>query len=382
MGRLSVLLHQKLYWRATVKKSFVLLLLVAVLAFAWAGGQGEGAEKKVTITHWDLHTDPTRLEAIDVVMERWQNDNITIEIDHISNEGTQFKTKIQTALAAGEQPDVFFMFAGFFIKPFIETGKIMALDDYIAKDKTYERTISGKGNFSHGVFNGKTYGLPGSWTIAPVWCNESLFTENGLELPETFDDLMEAIQVFNDADIIPITLAGGGIWPPILIYEQLAIQHGGHDVLNDVLNQKCDDPAFLAAAIDFKKMADAGAFPAAAPGIAYQEGEDLFARGKAAMYIMGGWAAGPLDKNNTFGTENIKPIPFPRISGGRGAPTDLWGGSTVLYSMSATAEHPDEAFEWAVFFSEHYSNEAFRRGETPSVWKNDIPQEQSSATAA
>ncbi len=351
-----------------MKKLLLVMLMVTLAVGVWAKGEQE----KITLTHWDLHTIPTRLEAIENIMAAWPYDNIEIEMDHISNEGTQYKTKIQTSLAAGAAPDTFFMFSGFFIKPFIEAGKIMPLDDFIAKDNVYARTISGKGNFTHGVFGGKSYGLPESWTIAPIWCNKALFDEYGLKLPKTFDEAITAIKTFSANGIIPIALAGGGIWPPILIYEQLAIQHGGQGVLDDVANQSCKDPAFLKAAKDIKAMADAGAFPQAFAGLAYQEAEDLFARGRAAMYVMGGWAAGPLEQANSVGTENIVSIPFPSVSGGRGAPTDLWGGSTVLYSMSADTEFPEEAWKWLLYFSENYSNEVYRLGETPSVWKNDI----------
>jgi raffinose/stachyose/melibiose transport system substrate-binding protein len=348
----------------------VLLLSLFALAGAWASG---GGEKSVVLTQWDLHTDPNRQKAIDIVTASWPDKNITVQFDHISNEGTQFKTKIQTALAADEQPDMFFMFSGFFIKPFIESGKILALDSYIARDKTYDRTVSGKGNFSHGVFNGKTYGLPESWNIAPIYINAKMFADNNVKVPQTFDDLMAAVKAFKARGIIPITLGAGGIWPGILIYEQLAVQHGGQGVLKDVLNGTCKDPGFLQAAQDFKALVDAGAFPPNAPGLAYQEAEDLFARGKTAMYIMGNWAAGPLEKNNSFGVENIKPIPFVSVKGGKGAPTDMWGGSTVLYCVSAKTKNPEAAFKWAVYFAEHYSIEAQRLGESTSVWKNDIP---------
>ncbi len=104
-------------------------------------------------------------------------------------------------------------------------------------------------------------------------------------------------------------------------------------------------PGFLEAARDILAMVEAGAFPENYAGLAYQDAEDLFSRGKAAMYIMGGWAAGPMEKNNTFGTENIVPIAFPAVKGGRGNPTDLWGGSTVLYCMSAATENPDETWK-------------------------------------
>jgi raffinose/stachyose/melibiose transport system substrate-binding protein len=177
-----------------MKRSFFVLAVSLLAVASLLVGCSSGA-KQITLTQWDLHTDPNRQKAIDTIMTKWNatHKNITIQFDHITNEGTQFKTKIQTALAADEQPDMFFMFSGFFVKPFIESGKILALDTYIEKDKTYDRTISGKGNFSHGVFNGKTYGLPESWNIAPIYCNTRLFADAGVKLPETFDDLLVAV---------------------------------------------------------------------------------------------------------------------------------------------------------------------------------------------
>ncbi len=45
-----------------------------------------------------------------------------------------------------------------------------------------------------------------------MYYNQELFDEVGIEVPETWSDVEEAIEVFNDNDIAPFSLVSGSVW--------------------------------------------------------------------------------------------------------------------------------------------------------------------------
>ena len=60
------------------------------------------------------------------------NPDVQIKVETVENE--RYKTKIKTAFATNELPDIFYSWGGGFSKPFIESGKVLSLNQYIDDD--------------------------------------------------------------------------------------------------------------------------------------------------------------------------------------------------------------------------------------------------------
>lgn len=112
---------------------FVLILMVILTSVATINA----APKTVTLKFWHLWTTPAEANktAIDKVLADWakENPNIKIEVDAVENEA--YKTKLKTAIAANEAPDVFFTWGGGFAKPFADAGKLLNLNPYLNDSK-------------------------------------------------------------------------------------------------------------------------------------------------------------------------------------------------------------------------------------------------------
>ena len=125
----------------------------------------ETAEAKdVTLTVWSIATEsdafhPAYLKAIEEFEAA--HPGVTIKFETFENES--YKTKLKAAVAANELPDVFFTWGGGFSTSFVESGKVLPLDEYYP---AYESGIT-KAALGNATYDGVIYG---SAICTPVSC--------------------------------------------------------------------------------------------------------------------------------------------------------------------------------------------------------------------
>ena len=85
-------------------------------------------------------------------------------------------------------PDIFIWCR--FSKPFVENGKALALDEYIGDIK--DKLLPG---ITDSMTYGKVYGLPYQMQVAALYCNKELFDQNGVKIPENYEELLTAVSI-------------------------------------------------------------------------------------------------------------------------------------------------------------------------------------------
>lgn len=350
-----------------------LALLSLVLANAAAAGQGEkAASGPVKVTVWTLWTDNPDVNAVAFrkALESAKTDLPGIVIEHDATENEAYKTKIKTAMAAGDAPDVFFAWGAGFVKPFVDAGKVVPLDEYL-KDGTAAKMKGGANtNFT---FDGKTYGLTFTQWVASLYCNKALFDKHGVKLPETYEDLIAAAKALKAAGVIPITVGEKDRWPGMFWQNAFAIRTAGADASNAALAGKgsFDTPEFVRSAQLLKDLVAAGGFVEGALGLDYNEGGALFLEGKAAMYYMGNWFAGDIAAHQSGIVKDVVAKKFPTVSGGKGDATQFLGGSIDGLCVSQTAKDKAAAAKVVKYLMEQTSRNLAAAGEGLPTWNTD-----------
>jgi len=125
-----------------------------------------------------------------------------------------------------------------------------------------------------------------------MWTNRRVFTDNGLEPPKNWDDLVKAAPALKAKGIQPLSMAEG--WPVGLLIGDLIVAVAGVD--NYVKVYKDRDLALAAGpefAKVFKAVEDARSMvdPKAVTK-QWNEAVGLVITGKAAANVMGDWARG------------------------------------------------------------------------------------------
>ena len=362
--------------RLSFKKLFLLLVII-ILLFSLANCKKSSKGKTVTVwTLWPESVQDTNAIAFHEALESAKTDMPDIIIEHDGTENEAYKTKIKTAMAADEVPDVFFAWGAGFVKPFVEADKVLALDDYIAKDGVLDKMEGGANGFF--TFNGKIYGLTGYGWVASLYCNKELFDKAGAKIPDTYDEFKDAIVKLKKAGIVPISVGEKDRWPGMFWQNAFAIRTAGAAECNKALAGEAsfDTPDFVKSAALLKELVDMGAFADGVLGLSYDEANAFFLQGKAAMSYMGNWFAGDIMGTNSTVSDKIIAKKFPVLSDGKGGATEFLGGAIDGLCVSKSAKNKEASVKVAAYLMQHIAMNLQKKGEGIPTWKvSDIKSE-------
>ncbi len=173
-----------------------------------------------------------------------------------------------------------------------KAGLLTDLTD-LAKKEKWDDILRPKSQLASCTIDGKVYCVPVNLHSAQwMWTNRKVFTDNGMEPPKNFADLVADAPKLKEKGIQPLSLAEG--WPVGLLIGDMIVAVAGVD--NYVKVYKDRDLA-LAGGPEFAKVFDA--VDAARKMVdqkqvtkQWNEAVGLVINGKAAANIMGDWAGG------------------------------------------------------------------------------------------
>ena len=199
----------------------------------------------------------------------------------------QYKAFIQSSIASGNAPDFFTWWTGATFKDLVATGKIAPLDD------VWEKMVS-SGQYEKSTqdlfkVDGKTYAVPLSVSRWVVLYNKKMFADLGLSEPKSWDELMATAEKLKAAGHTPFEATVQEGWRGFIWFEELMIRTdpAAYKGLHDG-SVPYDGPAVQKA---FQLWSDFYAKGYFTDPRSNEEAQD-FARGKAAMYLIGEWAEG------------------------------------------------------------------------------------------
>ena len=266
----------------------------------------------------------------------------SIKLDFFANDA--YKTKVRTAVGAGQGPTFIYGWGGGVLKSYVDAGQVDDLSGFLAdnpevKDRYLPAVLK------NGVIDGKTYALPNN-NVQPVvlYFNKDVFDKVGAQAPKTWDELMALVPKFKDAGIAPFSLGGQSRWPDLMWLEYLVERIGGPEVFANIAANKPDawsDPAVTEALTKIQQLVDAGGFANGFSSIAADSNADqaLLYTGKAAMILQGGWIYQGMKKDAADFVKSGKLgyTTFPTVSGGKGDATDVVGNPSNFWSVSSKA---------------------------------------------
>ncbi len=237
--------------------------------------------------------------------------------------GTDYPAKLRTAMGSPNAPDVFFNWGGGSIKAYQEANQLVDLTDTIKSDPVLKDGFL-PSVLAAGALKGRNYGIP-MRGMQPVilFYNKNVFAAHKLQPPTTWAELLDINKKLKSANITPFALGGADIWPELMWLEYLVDRIGGPEVFDKIKNGDASgwgDPAVLKAAETVKQLIDDGAFGKGFSSVSYVNGgaPAVFAKGKAAMHLMGSWEySTQLGKFPDFAKNNLGWVAFPKYEGVR-----------------------------------------------------------------
>lgn len=348
---------------AMLTVSMGMLMFSAIPTMTARAEEGESqpeaaGEISGTITFWttgdksnpeDL-TLPWMMENIELFQEKYPD--CTVEATFISS-GADYLTKITTEVAAGNAPDVFRTYLSGRLEPFVDGGKVLPLEHMLETYPETKKIMNQKG-LELSTFDGETYAIPLIASGEMIFYNKQIFADCGVEVPETYEELLAAVDTFREKDITPCMLGISDPWPGTIPYMMIFNRLNGNELYEKVvLNKEADfaNPAFIAAGEKLKELVDRGMFPESIAAISQEEASSKFRQGESAMLIDGSWSVP--NCANSLG-DNVGVFNFPDMEGGKGSKNDwLMNFDEGLAISSATKNQAAaEAFLAFIFSPE------------------------------
>jgi len=363
---------------------FLLLMLVSIAAILMGcnsnkkDGETTGAikeDEEITLSIWHIWTDNESGDrrAIDEYIELYTKEHPNVKIEQDASDTESYKTKLKVAFSSGDLPDVFFTYGAGFSKLFVDTGRVLALDDVLPEGDKDKLIGGAETNF---IYDNKLYGLPIKMWAGTFYCNKELFEKENIELPTDWDQFLAAIESFRAKGYQPLTLGGKDSWHIAMYFDQLAIREAGVDGVMKAMKgeKKFNDPEFLKAAEDLVELVNADAFNDGFEGLGAQEAQAEFLMGRIPMYFNGSWMTGDMQSDINSMKDKIIALPFPSISGQMGDQTQYSGGAIDGWSVSNESKHKEAAVEFMAGLAEYQSNASYKSGDGITVWKSTIDE--------
>ncbi|MDQ1306995.1 MAG: raffinose/stachyose/melibiose transport system substrate-binding protein [Actinomycetota bacterium] len=269
--------------------------------------------------------------------------NVKVELQVVQNE--DYDGKLQTALNAGEAPDIFMQRGGGKMAAMAKAGQLMDLADSVTPET---KSVINEAAFKPGTIDGKLYSMPLTVLPGGFFYSKDLFAKAGVTTPPaTITELQAAVEKLKATKVAPIALGGKDAWPAAHYYYFFAVRECSAATITDTAkNLSFTDPCWVKAAERLKALADSKPFNEGFLTTSAQQGAGssagLVANHKAAMELMGAWDAGVIGSL----TPDAKPLadldwfPFPSVEGGAGDPGAMLGsvGGNSCWAKAPKAE--------------------------------------------
>ena len=301
---------------------------------------------KVTVNFFHRGPNEPKNSYINSLIDEFEaaNPDIDIVADCVLNDS--YKEKIRVLVSTDALPDVFFSWSGVFGENLTRSGRVLALDDVMARDSEWSSQIV-EGQWAPFNYNGKQYGAPWSMDGKAFFYNVDVFNELGIEIPTTLNELYAVCEKLKENGYDEPISAGfsapwavshylGTICQRVVDPEVLAKDYtGGGDF---------SDPAYIEALNIFKKL---GEYMTSDPcSVDHEFARNAFIMGVSPMCYM---QLAEMKYMRDDEELNYAFFNFPAVEDGKGDPGQLTGAPEGMM-ISATAK--PEVQEAAIKFME------------------------------
>jgi len=266
-----------------VKLRITLLLLAAMLLGLIPSVSAQGGEIALTMGSWRVDD----VAQMQVILDAFHaaHPNITITFDPTNP--PDYNATLRTQLEGGTAPDLFYLRSYATSRQLYEEGYLEPLGDLPGLMENFTEAARAPWATDDGL----PYGVPFIAVSHGVYYNIDLFNELGLEVPQTWEELLATAQAIKDAGYDPFANASGDEWTIAeIVFMNIAPTFiGGFEGRQAYLKgERCFNDEHAVAA--FQAVADIAPFlPEGQEALTYYDSQQLFLMEEAAMWLGGSW---------------------------------------------------------------------------------------------
>ena len=341
---------------------------VAVVALGGAlGGCASSSESEVTTLDF-FQFKGEALEDFDEIIAEFEAENPDIRV--VQNQVADSETLIRTLLVKDRTPDVITLNGNGNFGDLAEAGVFYDFSDEPVLDTInpgVQEILAQLGN-ADGEVNSLGYVNNANGIIY----NRAIFEEQGLEVPETWDELIALCDTLVERGITPFSTSLAENWTAMPSWNGIGAYYSQDGFFDEMRAEGDavgpDSPVSFESDFPEAMERQAQLFQYSQDGYrgaSYDDSTSLFAQGGAAMMLQGIWALSPVKAVNPDIDAAIFPYPVPEDPADR----MLVSGVDVAVTMARDTPHREEALRFIDFLFQPEIIERFAASQTmvPSV---------------
>jgi raffinose/stachyose/melibiose transport system substrate-binding protein len=314
-----------------------------------SGAADTESEEPITLTFLNKYPEDNYLpyfkDAVSSYMD--QHPNVTIEMENVSDQ--EIKDKLSVMASSGTMPDIFFSWSGEYVKKYARSGLALDLTSYLEEDTDWKSSFL-PAFLNNSTFDGHTYGIPYRSSVIYMLYNKSIFTELGLQVPETYDKFLEVCEALKAADITPVSFGDSQTWYSAWWIGQFNAMMVNPDTITTDYNPESGaftDEGYIKSVQTFLDLNSKGYFGKNVNSKDYYQVREEFIAGLAGMILdaTAQFSVYEEPMGDSFGY-----FKFPVMEGEDGDPGAITGGAEV-YCISSDCEHKDAAVDFVKYMT-------------------------------
>jgi raffinose/stachyose/melibiose transport system substrate-binding protein len=316
------------------------------------GGEGATATQplKGKLTLWTIWNAEPRKSALEAIVAGFEKANPDVQVEISNNEPDAYKTKIKVALGGPEPPDIYFVWSGEkMLHSFVRGGNCLDLTPYLDANKGEWRNKIVDASLQPYVYDNKTWGVPYLLQCTFFFYNKDLFARHNLQIPKTWDELIDVCKKLKAAGITPLALGNLKRWPahhfPCVLFQRLMGNQAVMAQYDPLGPGDYSDPNWVKGIEMFDEFQKQGFFNPSPNGVDRDDARMMFYTEKTAMFYTGTWDfsqfsdTGPAPSSFWAKWDFFN---FPAVPGGKGE-QDALAGSPDGYVISSKTRNPEAA---------------------------------------
>lgn len=290
-----------------------------------AGKAAAPASGQASLQLMGWSSSPAENDRLNQVIAKFNQANPNINAAF--NPVPEYDTKLQTSLAGGAPPDVFYVDA-FKINDLVKAGALATADNKVTdKDDFYPFATQA---FTVG---GQYYCPAKDFSTLALIINTDMFTAAGVQPPKTWEELRAAAQKLTVKDKNQV----GMVLPNDMARFLAFVYQAGGSVLSEDNSKSTINSPEVKAALDFYTGLYKDGFARMPSDVNADWPGDAFAKGLTAMVVEGNWIV-PFIKDKA---PNMKWQAVELPAGPKGKATLAY---TVCYAVPAKAKNADASW--------------------------------------
>ena len=319
------------------------IILSTVLCTGLLGGCGTGSGNNGKTSIEVFVFKPESVETFQKLGKKFEQENPEIKV-YINSPGDAYAI-LKARMVKGNEPDIVGLDATQTYVDYANTEIFEDLtdSDLIKKVKpSYVEMLATMENM-----NGKVHAMPFAANVTGIMYNKDKFKELGLEIPTTWQELIDVCNKIKAAGETPFYLGYKEDWTINSAWNPLAGNFTDADFYQDVTDGKTTfEEAYSEPLEKITKLND------------YSQGDVFsynynnatvgFANGESVMYMQGNWAIPMIMQTNP--DMNLDMFPFPALDNAED--NKLCSSIDLMFSITKKSKHKEESIRFLNFLTE------------------------------